>query len=300
MSKETMPEVSTRAASTVILTRQGLSGLDIYLLRRSSESKFFPGSYVFPGGTVDPEDKDAGFWEKHVDLDPIHVSEQVGGDLPVEDAFGHGVAAIRETFEEAGILFIEESEKKREEIEKMRTIRSQGRMARSWLKERVIYSGWTLSLSSLIPWSHWVTPAAMKPRFDTRFYISLMPPGQECRPDAQEMTHGMWVGPEDALCGNLRGDIPLSPPTLVTLQELLPYGSLSNLEKDARNRPWGESRLPRFIPLEKGAMILEPWDPMIDQEVEIDPARLERQVLPAGHPFSRLWLHAGVWRPVGL
>src|SRR4030043_1252103 len=81
MSQETMRNASARAASTVILARQALSGLEIYLLRRSSESKFFPGSYVFPGGTVDPEDKDAGFWEKHVDLDSIHGSEQVGGDL---------------------------------------------------------------------------------------------------------------------------------------------------------------------------------------------------------------------------
>jgi 8-oxo-dGTP pyrophosphatase MutT (NUDIX family) len=300
MNKETMPEVSTRAASTVMLTRQGLSGLEIYLLKRSSESKFFPGSYVFPGGAVDPEDKDAGFWRNHVDLDLLQVSEQIGGDLPIDDAFGHGVAAIRETFEEAGILLIEEPEKKQKAIEKMRTIRSQGKMTKSWIKEGVNSGGWILSLSGLIRWSHWVTPEAMKPRFDTRFYIGLMPSGQECRPDAQEMTHGMWVRPEDALSGNLRGDTPLSPPTLVTLQELLPYGSLSKLEKDARRRSWGESRLPRFVRSEQGAMILEPWDPMINQEVEIDPAQLETQVLAAGQPFSRLWFHAGVWRPVGI
>src|SRR4030042_6152067 len=108
MSQETMPNASARAASTVILTRQGLSGLEIYLLRRSSKSKFFPGSYVFPGGAVDPEDRDADFWRNHVDLEPLQVSEQIGGDLPVEDAFGHGVAAIRETFEGAGILLVEE------------------------------------------------------------------------------------------------------------------------------------------------------------------------------------------------
>jgi hypothetical protein len=114
------------------------------------------------------------------------------------------------------------------------------------------------------------------------------------------MTHGVWIRPEDALTGNLRADIPLSPPTIVSLQELLPYGGLDNLERDARGKLWGEPRLPRFIRVEQGAMILEPWDPMMNQEVEIDPARLETQVLPAGHPFSRLWLHNGIWKPVGI
>jgi 8-oxo-dGTP pyrophosphatase MutT (NUDIX family) len=298
MSKERMRKASTRAASTVILARQGFSGLEIYLLRRSSESKFFPGSYVFPGGAVDPEDQEASFWSSHVDLKPHQISQRIGGDLSVEDALGHAVAAIRETFEEAGVLLVEKIVEKKEEIEKVDGLRSQGMMSSSWLKEWVISGRWILSLSSLIRWSHWVTPQAMKPRFDTRFYIALMPSGQECHPDEREMTHGIWIRPEDALTGNLRADVPLSPPTLVTLQELLPYGHLSTVEKDAQGKPWGEARLPRFIPLEKGAVILEPWDPMINQEVEIDPACLETRVLPAGHPFSRLWFDKGRWKPV--
>ena len=300
MSQETMRNVSARAASTVILARQGLSGLEIYLLRRSFESKFFPGKYVFPGGAVDSEDTDADFWRNRVDLKPLQIIEKMGGDLSVEDALGHGVAAIRETFEEAGVLLVEEIGEKKEEIAKMCGLRSQGRMSNPWLKEWVISGGGTLSLSSLMRWSHWVTPEEMKPRFDTRFYIGLMPSGQECYPDAREMTHGIWIKPEDALAGNLRGEVPLSPPTLVTLQELLPYGTLSNLEKDARGKPWGDARLPRFILLEKGAVILEPWDPMTNQEVEIDPAGLDMRVLAAGEPFSRLWFHQGIWKPVGI
>ena len=294
-----MSEVLTRAASTVILSRQGLSCLEIYLLRRSSESKFFPGKYVFPGGAVDSEDTDADFWKNRVDLNPIQMIEKMGGDLSVEDALGHGVAAIRETFEEAGVLLVEEIGGRKEEIAKMRELRSQESLSNFWLREWVISRGGTLSLSRLIRWSHWVTPEAMKPRFDTRFYVGLMPSGQECSPDAREMTHGVWIRPADALTGNLRGDVPLSPPTLVTLQELLPYGGLDHLERDARGKAWGEPRLPRFIRVEQGAMILEPWDPMMNQEVEIDAARLETQVLPAGHPFSRLWLHNGIWKPVG-
>jgi hypothetical protein len=179
-------------------------------------------------------------------------------------------------------------------------LRTQGIRSDSWFKEWVLAAGWILSLSSLIRWAHWITPKAMKPRFDTRFYIGLMRSGQECHPDDREMTYGIWIRPEEALAGNLKADIPLSPPTLVTLQELLPYSDLSKLEKDARGKPWGEPRLPRFIRIEQGAMIVEPWDPMIDQEVKIDPAQLKTQALPAGHPFSRLWLHNGIWKPVGI
>ena len=300
MDNENPPKVPARAASTVVLARQGLPGLEIYLLKRSPESRFFPGNYVFPGGAVDPEDKDAGFWRSRVDLDPLQISERMGGDLSVEDALGHGIAAVRETFEEAGILFVEEGENKHEEVEKVCQIRAGGRLAKTWLQEWVISAGWVLRFSSLIRWSHWVTPEAMKPRFDTRFYVGLMPSSQDCSPDRREMIDGVWIRPEAALDGNLRGEVPLSPPTLVTLQELLPYRSLIDLEKDARGKPWGEARQPRLVRLEKGAMILEPWDSMIHQEVMINSAQLEMRILPAGHPFSRLWLRAGVWTPVGV
>jgi 8-oxo-dGTP pyrophosphatase MutT (NUDIX family) len=224
----------------------------------------------------------------------------MGGDLSVEEALGHGVAAVRETFEEAGILLVKEGENNQEEVERMCRMRIGGGLAKTWLKDWVISVGWVLRFSNLIRWSHWVTPEAMKPRFDTRFYLGLMPSGQNCYPDRREMIDGVWIRPEDALSGNLRGDVPLTPPTLVTLQELLPYRHLIDLEQDARAKPWGEARLPRLICLDKGAVILEPWDPMIHQEVEINSAQLETRVLPAGHPFSRLWLHAGVWTPVGV
>ena len=296
-----MHKILARSASTVILTRQQASGLEIYLLRRNLKSRFFPGTYVFPGGAVDPQDQDLIFWSSHVDLDPRQISERIGGgELSDEDALGHGIAAIRETFEEAGVLLVQRAGKKHEEAEKFCRLRSQGNMPNSWLKEWVTRAGDDLSLSSLIRWSHWVTPEAMKPRFDTRFYIGLMPFGQECYPDTREMTAGVWIRPEDALIGNLRADIPLSPPTLATLQELLPYENLSALEERAQKKTWGEARLPRFIPLEEGAVIIEPWDPVFDREVEVNPARLEKQVLPVGHPFSRLWLHGGIWKPVGI
>jgi 8-oxo-dGTP pyrophosphatase MutT (NUDIX family) len=289
-----------RPASTVVLARQGRDGLEVYLLRRSGKSSFFPGSYVFPGGAVEPGDLNASFWQDHVDLGLEEISERLGGGLSLEYTFGHGVSAIRETFEEAGVLLAHEVEDRPEGIQKMCHLRRDGNLPKSWLKDWVMSGMGVLSFSRLVRWAHWVTPEAMKRRFDTRFYVALMPPGQECLPDRQETTHGIWISPEGALSGNLRKEIPLSPPTVVTLHEFLPYSGIRDLEAEAKTKPWGEARFPRLVNLKKGAVILEPWDPMIHDQTPVREEGLDGKVLPVGRPFSRLWLSDGVWRPVGL
>jgi hypothetical protein len=175
------------------------------------------------------------------------------------------------------------------------------KLSEGWFKEWAVSGGWLLQLSRLHPWSHWITPIAFKPRFDTRFFLASAPADQECSPDKQETTHGIWVTPEQGLAANLRGKIPLSPPTLVTLHELLQHRTLKELQEDLGGGGWGEPRLPRVLPVEKGAVILEPWDPIIQAEhVEFDLATLKKLVLPVGESFSRLWLYEGIWRPVAV
>jgi 8-oxo-dGTP pyrophosphatase MutT (NUDIX family) len=288
-----------RLASTVVLARQGHDGVEVYLLKRSRGTSFFPGNYVFPGGAVDREDLEAAFWQGHVDLGCEEISERLGGGLSEEYTYGHGVSAIRETFEEAGVLLAHQVEEKPEEMERVSRFRGDGKLPKSWLKEWVMSGRWILSFSRLVRWAHWITPEAMKFRFDTRFYVALMPSGQECLPDTKETTHGIWTSPERALSANLQKEIPLSPPTLVTLHELLPYSAIGDLEAEAKRKAWGEPRLPRLIKLKKGAVILEPWDPMVREDAPVYEEDLDGKVLPVGEPFSRLWLNDGVWRPVG-
>jgi hypothetical protein len=175
------------------------------------------------------------------------------------------------------------------------------KLSKGWFREWVASGDWHLQLSRLAPWAHWVTPEAFKPRFDTRFFVAFVPEDQECSPDKRETTHGTWVSPEQGLAANLKGEIPLSPPTLVTLHELLQHETLSDLREEVGRRGWGEPRLPRVIPVEKGAVILEPWDPMIhEREVRFDLTALKKLVVPVGEPFSRLWLYEGIWRPVAV
>jgi len=290
-----------RPASTVVLVRAHGTGFQVYLLKRSAQSGFFPGTYVFPGGTVASEDRDADLWLRHSDLDLPGVEKRLGGTLPAPEMLAYGVAAIRETFEEGGVLLANRTRETDSGMQAICETRKVKRLSKGWFREWAVSGEWHLQLSRLARWTHWITPEMFKPRFDTRFFLVFVPPDQECSPDKQETTHGRWVTPEQGLAANLRGEIPLSPPTLVTLHELLQRKTLNELQDEVSRRAWGEPRLPRVIPVEKGAVILEPWDPMIhEKDVGLDPAALTKLVLPVGEPFSRLWLYEGIWRPVGV
>jgi hypothetical protein len=141
----------------------------------------------------------------------------------------------------------------------------------------------------------------MKRRFDTRFLLAAMPVGQICRPDGREAVQGLWISPEEGLAGNLAGKIPLSPPTLVTLHELLKYSCLEDLQIESNRRQWGQTIMPRLVPLAKGAVIVEPWDPMYrEKEILIYPEDLAASVLAVGESFSRIWYDGGLWKPVGI
>lgn len=294
------PTSEPRRASTVVLLRERGEGLQVYLLERSTRSGFFPGSYVFPGGAVDPSDKDATFWSRHVDLDRSGTESRFGSDLSAEEAMAHAIAAIRETFEEAGVLLATSREGKGFHVAALCESRAARPFEKGWLREWAASGDGILSLSSLVGWSHWITPEAFRPRFDTRFFVAFMPEGQACAPDTRETTSGVWIEPAGALHRNLQGTLPLSPPTLVTLQEILPFRGIKDVPDPSPASSWEMPRLPRLIRLPRGAMILEPWDPMIHDEIRVDEEKLQDLVLPVGTPFSRIWLQEGIWRPVGV
>lgn len=288
-------------AATLILVRQHAGELQAYLLRRSPTSGFMPGVFVFPGGLVDAADCDEAFWRDHQDLALQAVSEQLGKGLCFSDALSHAVAAVRETFEEAGVLLASKTGETDASLKKAGERRLAESQRHGWFRTLVETDGWTLTFSGLAPWSRWITPVGMPRRFDTRFFVAALPDGQGGRPDLRETTEGLWVSPLQALAGNLTGRTPLSPPTLVTLQGLLKYPTLDALQGGLEGRGWGEPIFPRLVAIGKGAgsIIIEPWDPMYGREdVRIDARKLPGNLLPAGAPFSRLWNDGGVWKPV--
>jgi len=287
-----------RPAASLILVRDSVSGLQTYLLKRSGKSKFFPGSFVFPGGAVDEDDRAFQFWKYHLDLSMEEVEHRFGGNgLSGTDVLPYCVAAIRETFEEAGVLIA--SNPPDHAYERACGLRLSKGLEKLWLKNFVSSSGCPLSLTSLSRWSHWVTPKLMKYHFDTFFFVAIMPEGQTCAPDRNETDEGLWISPGEALAANLDGTVPLTPPTIVTMHELLACPDTATLKINWETKPWGEARLPRMINSESGSLIVEPWDTRYsccekDQDIRID----ESMILPSLESFSRLWLHRGLWKPV--
>jgi len=276
-------------SATLILVRQHEAGIEVYLLRRSAASKFMPGTYVFPGGNLEAEDMDSTYWKSHVDLPQDQLARMLDGD--VDRMLPFAVAAIRETWEEAGLLLAAPMKgfSGPEPVTKNGTP----------FTRQIQDGGLGLSISKLGRWHHWITPELMPRRFDTYFFVAPVGQDQRCRPDNHETVHGTWANPLKALTENDQGTLPLSPPTLVTLHQLLPFADLDTLVAEARHRAWPAPIMPRLWPLDDGALIIEPWDPDYTREsVSVTIDRLEADVLPVGAPFSRLWRHRGICRPV--
>ncbi len=300
MTEEKQSVPPLREASTIILAREKKGLLEIYLLKRSTKSGFMGGLYVFPGGAVDLCDRDDS-WHQHLDLSSEQIKQQLGSShFPVDTARGFAIAAIRETLEEAGVFIASGRNKTFEDIEDMALYRLKKDLSSSWFKTKIMAENWILSLSSLGRWSHWITPKLMKKRFDTRFFIVLMPKGQTCVPDNFETKHGVWLAPRKALEQNLEARTPLSPPTVVTLTQLLKFNTLDELEHEMHSRPWGDPIAPALVSSSNGPVILEPWDPMYDTDIRIDTSGFSDKVLEPGCEFSRIWCDNGLWKPVGL
>jgi 8-oxo-dGTP pyrophosphatase MutT (NUDIX family) len=289
MTDASLRPAAPSPSATLILARQHDEGIEVYLLRRSVASKFMPGTYVFPGGNMEAEDRDTDFWKNHVDL-PV---DQLAGFLDgrVETMLPFAVTAIRETWEETGLLLSDPMNG--------RTGARLNDNSNLPFSRRIQASGLRLAVSRMGRWHHWITPELMPRRFDTFFFVAAVKKDQQCRPDNHETVHGTWVNPEKALTENTQGSLPLSPPTLVTLHQMLPFADLDELMAETRARPWPAAIMPRLWPLADSALIVEPWDPdYACKTVSVDVDRLETDVLPVGMPFSRLWQHRGRCRPV--
>ena len=270
------------------------------MLKRNEKSGFMGGYYVFPGGTVDSEDRDPEIWLQHVDMDVEEIVHRLGGGMDIENILAYGVAALRETFEEAGVLLVRQAQQREDDLERICSRRLAEPLSRGGFRELIVSEGWMLAFSRLKRWAHWITPELMKRRYDTRFFLTILSEEQVCWPDKRETVHGLWITPREGLMENLDGRIPLSPPTLVTLYELSGYRRMKDLESALESRSWGAALFPRLVPVQNGAVILEPWDPKHRQDVvTFDLQTLEKAVLPIEAPFSRIWLHNGIWRAVG-
>ena len=208
-----------RDAATVMLLRSRPAGLEVYMLRRQATMAFAPGAYVFPGGSVDVRDAD----EQVAWTGPDAAEWGRIFDAPPSLARALVCAAVRETFEESGVLLAGESadsvvaDTTSDEWEADR----QALLDRSVsLAELLGRRGLVLRADLLRPWSRWITPVVEPRRYDTRFFAAALPGGQRTRDVGGEASEVAWVRPAEALQAGKRGEIRLFPPTAVTLSEL--------------------------------------------------------------------------------
>jgi 8-oxo-dGTP pyrophosphatase MutT (NUDIX family) len=201
-----------RDASTVIVTRDTDAGIEVYLLRRSSKSPGFPDAYVFPGGTLDK-----------TDYSPQARMRLVGQWRPAEPAFTY--AAMRETFEECGLLFSVEPVA-HDALREARTRMLKGERSFS---DTLIDLDVRLDARAVRYFSRWITPSVNPHRFDARFFVARAPKEQVAEADALETYDGRWVRPADVLAEVERNEIQMIFPTIKHLERIGGFANVYDL-----------------------------------------------------------------------
>ena len=225
--------VAPRPASTILLLRDSAKGeIEVFMMVRHYEIDFNSGALVFPGGSVDKGDQE-------IIADPVLYS---GGEGLEASALSFRIAAIRETFEESGILLARPhgskalvDAKRAAEIEaNSRAALSEGKT--SFLKV-LAENGMALALDELVPYAHWITPDGMPKRFDTWFFLAAAPPEQVGAHDGRESTDSIWLSPREALAGGESGRFKLPFPTTRNLIKLGKQPNVKAALNDSRDRP---------------------------------------------------------------
>jgi glyoxylase-like metal-dependent hydrolase (beta-lactamase superfamily II) len=180
---------------------------------------FAPGVHVFPGGRVDPADGAASLVARSA-ISPAEAAAGLGGDLAPGPALAAHVAAIRELFEEAGVLLADVGGPvpgREARIGDARSALVRGETTLVEVAEDLDLRLWT---DRLVPLSRWVTPASMPRRFDARFFAAILPPGTEATFEGDEVAAHAWLRPTDALAAMAAGRLDVWLPTSTTLQQL--------------------------------------------------------------------------------
>jgi 8-oxo-dGTP pyrophosphatase MutT (NUDIX family) len=209
MANEGSVLANPRDAATVIVCRDADNGIEVYLLRRSSRSPAIPDAYVFPGGTLDKS--------------PQARMRLVGDWRPAEPAFTY--AAIRETFEECGLLF----SVKPIPADVLRAARTRMIEGARNFSETMIDLDAKLDARAVRYFSRWITPPVVPQRFDARFYVARVPEGQVAEADAFETYDGRWMRPADVLAAVERQEMQMIFPTLKHIERVGAFATVDEL-----------------------------------------------------------------------
>ena len=244
-------------AATVLVLRESGGAVEVFCVRRHTGIAFMGGAVVFPGGKLDPGDRNLPL-PLATDLDPRGLALVEGGQAR-PDAFAElralAVAACREALEEAAILPVAGPRLDADDVSSMRRELEAGKP----LEALLIARSATLDLAALIPFARWVTPEAERRRFDARFFLLRLPEGQVGQHDDRETTQGFWDTPRGVLERFERGEIQLAPPTTRSLEVLLDVTTFEGAREIAGAQSLSPI-CPRFVPADPPVLAL-PGDP---------------------------------------
>lgn len=260
-----------RVAATLIVLRDGDAGLEVLMLRRAEkEADQNSGASVFPGGALDAHD--SLLHGQCLGVDDAAASRRLGLAAHGLDFY---VAAIRECFEEAGLLFATDRDAQPVTLDALpaddiAVLRARVEEGADALQRLCAERGWQLDAGRLAYFAHWLTPPGMPRRFDTRFFVALAPAGQSARPDGRETVEHLWLRPADAL-DPARG-LKLMNVTQRVLEQLAPFESASACMAHAR----GLSEIPLIMPRLAtapggGRAVVNPGEPAYVEIGRIDP-----------------------------
>jgi len=256
--------IKPQPAATVMLVRDVPRGLEVLMLQRSQALAFMPGVHVFPGGALDAADDSPALRALCAGLDDATASRALGLQ---RGGLAHWIAAIREAFEEAGILLaydaageivsVDEATAERYRAQRRALDEGRGDFA-----EFVLGEGLRLAVDRLRYFGHWITPVGSPRRYDTRFFVAVAPAGQEARHDERETIAHVWVRPREALELCAREAINMRLPTIKTLERFAACSTAAELMAEIDSASEVRSLLPRFT--RDGRSVL-PGDPGYDE-----------------------------------
>lgn len=214
-------------AATILLVRDGGEGLEVFMVVRHHQIDFASGALVFPGGKVDKRDLDEG------------VRGRVEGAEGLDDwELSMRVAAIREAYEECGVLLARDEGTSAlvdaARLAALESYRDRLNKAEIGIGEMLANEGLRLAADLLTPFAHWITPNMMPKRFDTRFYVAVAPEDHLAVHDGRESVDSVWIKPADALQEALEGKRTIIFPTRVNVQKLGRHGSAADAIAAAR------------------------------------------------------------------
>lgn len=228
-----------QAATVILLRRAPLSGFEVFLTRRPDNMPFLGGMYCYPGGRVSKDDCVPDMLERCRGLTPHQARKIIGAHFSPPQALGLWVAAVRELFEEVGVLLaVDELGHNLSGVaeQKQRLAIKHGRLVGKSLNFLALLKseGLRCDLRALTPFSFWQTPAQFSMRFDTRFFIAALPEGQVPIATSYEVAHSLWLTPEHAMKMFAEKQLPMIFPTFAALRTLADFPTLERIFEEFR------------------------------------------------------------------